>query len=132
MICMTPGRWGVGWFGTKTALLVVGFFSASLCVLSRVAGVPLSPVALASPSFLIIRGLMGCTTAPLHPGGARVASQWIPFGQRALANGLITGAAPVGVASVHVVFGTLVDSVGWRLAFWTTGLCTALIALVWR
>src|SRR5262249_10210909 len=43
----------------------------------------------------------------------------------------ITGAAPVGMAAAHVVFGFLADEFGWENAFLITGAFTAFLALVW-
>src|SRR5262249_36176392 len=50
---------------------------------------------------------------------------------RAWANGLITGAAPLGMATAHVLFGYLIGAYTWRTAFVITGSFTALLALVW-
>jgi nitrate/nitrite transporter NarK len=74
---------------------------------------------------------MGLFSTPLHPGSARAVSNWVPVAQRSWANGLVTGAAIVGVASTHVGFRALMNWVGWQGAFVVIGLCTALWAWIW-
>jgi predicted MFS family arabinose efflux permease len=74
---------------------------------------------------------MGMTNAPLHPSGARLVANWLPPRGHALANGLLNGAACVGIASTYVVFGRLIDAFGWPQAFLYTAGVTFLIALVW-
>jgi hypothetical protein len=49
----------------------------------------------------------------------------------ALANGLVTFAACIGMASTYVVFGMLIDRFGWPQAFLVTSGVTLLVALVW-
>src|SRR6185503_6856404 len=82
-------------------------------------------------SLLIVRSLMGLLTTPLHPASARAAANWFPERQRALANGLITGAALLAYSAVHPVFGALIDRFDWPAAFLISGGCTAALALVW-
>src|SRR5947207_14209812 len=83
------------------------------------------------PSLLIVRSLMGLLTTPLHPAGARAAANWFPEPQRALANGLITGAALLAYAAVHPLFGALIDRFDWPTAFLISAGCTAVLALIW-
>src|SRR5438034_6052248 len=82
-------------------------------------------------SLLVVRGLMGLLTTPLHPAGARAVSNWFPERQRALANGLITGAALLAYAAVHPLFGALIDRFDWPTAFLISGGCTAGLASIW-
>jgi MFS family permease len=70
--------------------------------------------------------------APMYPGAARMISFWVPLPERSLANGLVTGAALLGIASTYTVFGSLMDRLGWPAAFCVTGAATALVALLWR
>jgi sugar phosphate permease len=78
-----------------------------------------------------LRGLMGAVNAPIHPGAARVISFWIPAPARSWANGLVVGAALLGIASTYYLFGFLMDWLGWPRAFILAGLATALLAAVW-
>jgi MFS family permease len=74
---------------------------------------------------------MGMVNAPLHPCGARLAANWVPPGGVALANGLVTGAACVGMASTYVVFGWLIDLFDWPRAFLVSAGVTLAVAAVW-
>src|SRR5262249_61735603 len=82
-------------------------------------------------ALLVVRALMGVFTAPIYPGAGRVIARWLPLPERAWANGLVNGAAPVGIACTFVGFGTLMDLFDWPLAFVLTGAATAAVALLW-
>jgi MFS family permease len=131
MLCMTPGGWLIDRYGPRRALIVMGFGSALFGALTAVGGSAAFAASLAFASFLLIRALMGAFTAPIYPASGRVVSHWIAFPRRAWANGLITGAAPLGIAFSHVLFGALIDEIGWRAAFILTGAITAVLAVLW-
>jgi MFS family permease len=126
---MTPGGWFIDRFGTRLALAVMGFGSALFGALTGSA--VLFGAGLMVPALIVIRGLMGLCSAPVYPACGRVASRWLPYPQRALANGMVTCAAPVGIAFTFVGFGALMDWVDWPWAFAITGGVTALLALAW-
>jgi ACS family glucarate transporter-like MFS transporter len=128
-VFMTPGGWFIDRHGARTALAVMGFGSALFGALTGSAA--LLGAGLLVPGLLVIRGLMGLFSAPIYPACGRVVSRWVPYPQRALANGLVTCAAPVGIAFTFVGFGALMDWVDWTWAFAVTGGVTALLALAW-
>ncbi len=130
-LCMTPGGWLIDRFGPRKALVVMGFGSAFFVALTCLSGHPLLGAGLAFASFLVIRSLMGSVSAPIYPASGKTVSHWVPFRRRAWANGLITGAAPLGIATAHVLFGYLTDVRGWRTSFVITGTFTAVLALLW-
>jgi MFS family permease len=107
----------------------MGFGSALFGALTG--SVVLVGASLMVPALLVVRGLMGLCSAPIYPACGRVVSRWIPFPQRALANGMVTCAAPVGIACTFVGFGNLMDWVDWPWAFAITGGITAVLALLW-
>ena len=80
---------------------------------------------------LVIRGLAGATSVPLHPGAARAVSLWVPLRERSTANGLVNAGALVGIALTYPVFGWLMDRVGWQSAFVICGTTLMLFGLVW-
>jgi ACS family glucarate transporter-like MFS transporter len=134
MVCMTPGGWLIDRYGPWLALVVMGFGSALFGALTAITGHP--AVAAGGPLlvlalFFIIRSLMGALTAPVYPASSRVVLHWLPMAQRAGANGLVQGAAALGIASTFYVFGALIDWLDWPAAFLVSGACTALLALVW-
>jgi MFS family permease len=134
MLCMTPGGWLIDRVGTRRALMVMGFGLALFATLTGLLGLA-NLAAVSTTAFLavlmLIRAMAGAASAPLHPGAARVASHWMPFPSRAVANGLITCAAGLGVASTYYVFGFLMDQMGWPKAFLLTGAVTAALAGLW-
>lgn len=67
----------------------------------------------------------------MHPGAARAVSLWFPPREQGLANSLVTGTAVLGIVVTPIVFGLLMDRLGWRLAFLFSGGLTALVTLAW-
>lgn len=131
-IFMTPGGWLIDRRGPWFALVVMGFGSALFGALTGLTGMPgLVSAGWMFASLLTIRMVMGAFTAPIYPAASRAIASWIPPGQRILANGFVQGAAAVGIASTFHVFGTLMDSVGWPVAFLISGAVTAILALAW-
>jgi MFS family permease len=130
-IMMIPGGLFIDRVGPRAALATMGLGSALFGALTGV--VDWGLVILAQPwlSLIMVRGLMGLFTTPLHPGCARAVNDWVAVRRRRLANGLITGAALLGVASTYRIFGVLIDRVGWPSAFVVAGVCTALLTLLW-
>ncbi|WP_435010527.1 MFS transporter [Tundrisphaera lichenicola] len=127
---MIPGGWLIDRYGARIALMVVGFGSALFQALTGVVGLVSGEV---SPflGLLIVRGLMGGVSAPLHPACAQAVGDWIPPGSRSWSNGLVTGAALLGIAVTQVGFGAMVDRFDWPVAFLITGAATATLAVVW-
>ena len=130
-LCMTPAGWLIDRWGAKTVLLILAVGSAVFEAATGLGGLGMTNTAMALESFLVIRTLMGIVNAPLHPGTSRMVPLWIPFAQRGRANGFIFAAAGAGIAGVAVIFGYLIDWVGWRWAFILMGGATALLALLW-
>jgi sugar phosphate permease len=128
-IFMTPGGWSIDRFGARLALVAMGFGSALFGALTGSA--VLFGAGLLVPALLVIRSLMGVFSAPIYPGSGRIVSRWIPYSERALANGMVTCAAPIGIACTYIGFGALMDWVDWPAAFAITGAITALLALAW-
>jgi MFS transporter, ACS family, D-galactonate transporter len=126
---MLPGGIFIDRFGVRVALTAMGLGTALMGALTG------STTFLAAGSLwvalVIVRAIMGLLTIPLHPASARAVGLWAPQGRRSLANGLITGAALLGIACTPWLFGALIDRIDWPAAFALTGSATAVIALVW-
>jgi MFS transporter, ACS family, D-galactonate transporter len=132
MVCMTPGGWLIDRFGPWVALVVMGVGSALFGALTGTAGLPaLVTAGLLWPALFVIRSFMGMLTAPVYPACSRVVAHWVPRTQRARANGVVQGAAAVGIACAFPVFGWLIDWVDWQKAFLISGAVTMLLALGW-
>ena len=128
-IFMIPGGFLIDRVGPRVALAVVGFGSAAFCMLTGAVGwMEASVVWL---SLILVRGAMGLVTVPLHPAAATAVGLWMPESKRNLVNGLITGAALLGIACTYKVFGSLIATLDWPRAFMVTGAVTAGVAVAW-
>jgi MFS family permease len=130
-ICMIPGGWFIDRFGPRAGWLVLGFGSAAGVALTGVVGMAFTTAAPLLLGLITVRALTGMVSAPLHPSGARLVSNWVPPQGVALANGLVTFAACVGMASTYVVFGMLMDLLGWPQAFLAVSGVTLLVGVLW-
>jgi ACS family glucarate transporter-like MFS transporter len=129
--CMTPGGWLIDRRGAWAALALMGFGSALCIALTGAVGLIFVGGGAVWLALLVVRAATGVFMVPIYPGCGRIIARWLPPQQRALANGLVNGAAPVGIACTFVGFGTLIDLFDWPAAFLITGALTALLALVW-
>jgi MFS family permease len=130
-VFMTPGGWFIDRFGAKTALLWMGFGSAVFVALTGVVGMAFTTTAVLFVAFLAVRSILGLFMAPIYPASARMVAHWLPTSRRAWGNGLVNGAACIGMACAYVGFGRLMDLVHWQGAFVIAGVVTALFALLW-
>lgn len=129
--CMIPGGWLIDRRGAWFALTLMGFGSALCIVLTGALGLVLVGGMAAWLALIVIRAATGVFMAPIYPACGRVIAHWLPPPQRALANGLVNGAAPLGIACTFIGFGTLIDLFNWPTAFLITGVLTAALAFVW-
>ncbi len=130
-LCMIPGGWFIDRCGPRAAWLVLCFGSVVGVALTGLVGLAFTQALPLLLGLLVVRSLLGVANAPLHPSGARLIANWVPDRGVALANGLVNGAACVGMASTYVVFGMLIDRFGWPRAFLVTSGATLLVALIW-
>src|SRR5262249_23412 len=132
-IFMTPGGWLADRRGPKLALVLMGLGSALFVALTGLPGLAVQSAAVFLVWLLIVRSMMGICTAPIYPASGRVIARWIPFGQRAWANGMVMAAALIGNASTFYGFGFLLDEFGscWPAAFVVAGIVTTVLALIW-
>jgi MFS family permease len=130
-VCMTPGGWLIDRKGAWLSLVVMGLGSGLCVALTGVVGLVFLAAGPLWYALLVVRGLAGVFTAPIYPASARIVAHWLPLSQRALGNGLVNGAALVGIASTFVGFGPLIDHFGWPGAFLIAGAATGLLGLVW-
>lgn len=128
-VFMIPGGFFIDRFGARTALAVMGFGSAAFCALTGLVG--FMEGAQVWLPLILVRGVMGLFTTPLHPGAAKAVGQWVPDSKRSLVNGLVTGAALLGIACTYKVFGSLIGKVDWPRAFLITATATALLTVLW-
>lgn len=128
---MTPGGWLTDRLGPRRALTAMGLGSALFVALTGAAGLAFAAGGALWWALVGVRGLMGACSAPVFPAAAAFAHRWFPPDRRALANGLIVGASPLGVAVTYPLFGFLVRRLDWPGAFLLAATVTAGLALAW-
>jgi MFS family permease len=78
---------------------------------------------------LLVRGVAGACSAPLHPAAAHAVADVMPQRGRATANGMVTAGALIGIACCYPIFGWLMDQLSWQVAFVVSG--CVLVAYGW-
>jgi MFS transporter, ACS family, D-galactonate transporter len=126
-----PGGVFADRFGVWITLGLIASASAAFTALTGGLGMAIASAGELWVALLIIRSLMGSCNAPLHPSTTRTVSRWIATSSQGLANGLVLGAAIIGVASTYIIFGRLSDRFGWPMAFVVSGALMATVAVGW-
>lgn len=109
--------------GTRLGLaLSVGFWSIS----SAVHGIVQNPMQLGIARFFLGAGEGGC-----FPGATKGATEWFPDKERATAIGIAIGGAALGAIVAPPMTVWLTVMVGWRGAFFATGIIGGLWVLLW-
>jgi MFS transporter, ACS family, D-galactonate transporter len=128
---MLPGGWLLDRVGPHRAMAAMGIglgFCAALAGTLGWSGLAIPAMLL---PLILIRGIAGASSVPLHPGAARAVSLWTPLKERSTANGLVTAGALVGIALTYPVFGGLMDRVGWPAAFMIAGATLMAFGFLW-
>ncbi|MEX1229845.1 MAG: MFS transporter [Planctomycetaceae bacterium] len=129
-IFMTPGGWLIDKIGAVKALAIMGFSFALLEATSGIVSMfPIPSSVLIA--LIVVRGVAGITSAPLHPGASRVVSRWLPLAEQPFANGLVTAAALLGISSTFYLFGWFMDEFGWPMAFVIAGGMMLIVITGW-
>jgi MFS family permease len=102
---MLPGGWFIDRFGVRVALGMMALLTALFGVLTGLGAGAFAAAASLWLWLVVVRSVMGFFTVPLHPASARAVGVWLPAENQTLANGLITGAALLGIACTPVAFG---------------------------
>jgi ACS family glucarate transporter-like MFS transporter len=128
---MTPGGWFTDRFGWRLSLGLMGIGLGVFVALTGCTGLLFTTSLSLLAALIVVRSLMGIVATPMYPAGSRTIAQWFPFNRRAGANGLVQGAAAVGMAMTPLMFGPLMKLVGWPNAFIIAGFVTGLVGLLW-
>lgn len=115
-LAQVPSGWLAEWLGSRTML--------AGCVLAWSLLTGITGLVSGLAAFVIVRLLMGICQAGAYPIAARINSLWVPYGQRALANGLVTmgGRAGFALAPITTAGLILMFAGDWRPAFWLYGI----------
>lgn len=128
---MLPGGWVIDRMGSRLALTGMGLGMGFCVVMTGGLGWLGLPVASLWIPLLLVRGLAGGLSVPLHPGAARTVSLWMPLTSRSTANGLVTAGALIGISMSYPGFGWLMDRLDWPMAFVVSGSAMMLFAILW-
>ncbi|MEO7146074.1 MAG: MFS transporter [Bryobacteraceae bacterium] len=85
-------------------------------------------------TLVTIRFLFGISEAGAYPGGARAICNWLPFGERGRANGILFSGSRLGGAVSFPLLAWMLTRWHWRTSFWILGglgLAWALFWLLW-
>src|SRR5262249_17718786 len=96
-LCMIPAGWLIDRRGVRFSLALVCLGSAVFVWLTGCVRMLTESATGAFALLVVIRGLMGIVSAPLHPAAAKSVSLGIPVLRRSTANGLVTAGALLGV-----------------------------------
>ena len=122
-LAQTPSGIMADRFGPRKVLAgVIGAWS----VLTALTGAAFSYV-----SLLVTRFLFGMGEAGAFPGLARATFSWFPVKERGLVTGINFSASRLGAAAALPLMVWLIESVGWRGAFFTLGAIGVLFAVLW-
>lgn len=80
---------------------------------------------------LMVRFFFGIAEAGAFPGSARVFYNWLPTGERGIANGILFSGALLGGAVAFPICNWLLETYNWRLAFYLLGVPGMIWALCW-
>lgn len=128
---MFPAGLLIDRWGPAAAWFVMGVGSGLCVMVTGFAGLAATTAAQLWLWLVLVRGVAGLMSTPLHPGAAQAIALWIPPPSRTLANGLVTGAALLGIAASYHLFGFLIDHVDWPMAFLLTGAATVVVTMLW-
>jgi MFS family permease len=131
-ICMMPGGWLIDRVGAGIALLLLGLSMGTFVVLTGCLGWLVTDADGLWVGLLVVRGIAGACSAPLHPAAAHTVAELMPRTGRAMANGMVTAGAVIGIAYSGPVFGWLIDRFTWQWAFVVSGVALLCYALFWR
>ncbi|MGD9722859.1 MAG: MFS transporter [Pirellulales bacterium] len=131
-LAMIPGGWLIDRAGPRFSLALMCLGSAVFVLFTGIAGQVVASATALLAALFVVRSLMGVVSAPMHPAAANAVSWGVPLPWRAAANGLVTGAALLGIACTYFVFGGLIERFSWPAAFLVTGGCTAVLGILWE
>jgi ACS family glucarate transporter-like MFS transporter len=118
-----PSGWFADRFGPRRALAtVVILWSLFTSMTGAMTG--LTPL-------LLARFLFGVSEAGAFPGSARVFYNWLPAGERGIANGVLFSGALLGGAVAFPICAWLLDHYSWRGTFYILGVPGVVWALCW-
>lgn len=127
-ICQIPGGWMADRFGPRKILTVSAFWWALFTSLT--AWVPVG-IATAVFVFWSMRVLLGVGESVMYPSSNRWLANWMPTGERGVANGIIFAGVGAGAAFTPPIIASIMMTYGWRASFHFCALLGIAGGLIW-
>jgi sugar phosphate permease len=118
-----PGGWLSERFGPRAVLTaLVAYWS-----------IMTAAVGLASswPTFMVLLFLLGTGEAGAFPGATRAMQLWYPRRERGFCQGFTHSASRLGAAIAPPIIGAIIATLGWRWAFYISGIIGFVWAIAW-
>lgn len=127
-IFQVPGGWLADRFGarrvlTSGALWWAVFTAATAAIYAKTTN--------ALGIFLAVRFMLGAGEAVVYPSSNRFVANWIPSGERGIANGVIFAGVGAGAGVTPLLITAIMMRFGWRMSFWLCAVLGAVAGLVW-
>lgn len=81
--------------------------------------------------FFAVRVLLGTGEAIIYPASNWVVANWIPTGERGIANGVIFAGVGFGAGITPPLVTYIMIHAGWRWSFWISALIGIAVGFVW-
>ncbi len=127
-IFQVPGGWLADRFGARRVLTAGALWWGAFTALT--ASVP-AGVGAALVVFLAVRFSLGAGEAVVYPSSNRFVANWIPTGERGIANGMIFAGVGAGAGITPPLITAVMLRYGWRMSFWVCAAIGCLAGLVW-
>ncbi len=112
------GGWTVDRLGPRLTLALGATWWAVFTALTASFSAGIASAVLAIWS---VRFLLGVGESVMYPGSNRWVANWIPIGERGLANGLIFAGVGAGSTFTPPIIRYVIVHLGWRASFWVCG-----------
>jgi sugar phosphate permease len=118
-----PGGWLSERFGPRAVLTALVVYWSIMT----------AAVGLASswPAFMVLLFLLGTGEAGAFPGATRAMQLWYPRRERGFCQGFTHSASRLGAAIAPPVIGVIIATLGWRWAFYISGMIGFVWAIAW-
>lgn len=127
-IFQVPGGWLADRFGARRVLTAGALWWGVFTALT--ASVP-AGLGAALIVFLAVRFMLGAGEAVVYPSSNRFVANWIPTGERGIANGVIFAGVGAGAGITPPLIAAVMVRYGWRTSFWVCAALGCLAGCVW-
>ncbi len=127
-IFQVPGGWLADRFGARRVLTAGALWWGAFTALT--ASVP-AGLGAALIVFLAVRFMLGAGEAVVFPSSNRFVANWIPTGERGIANGVIFAGVGAGAGITPPLIAAVMVRYGWRTSFWVCAAIGCVAGLVW-